>query len=681
MARGVYIASSGAGGDTTTLALGVGELLSRTVDAVGVFRPVVDGAAEDPLVATLRRRFRVAAPYTDCVGVTYDDVHDDADAAMAAVLDGYHALAARCAAVVVVGTDYTDVGAPTEFAFNARVAANLATPVVLAVPGSGRDTDDVRDAVAVARRELDREHAALAATVVDGVAPERAAGLRAALGPDVAVLPEVPGLTAPSVRDLAAACAGRLVFGDPARLDRATSGLLVAAMSLPNVVDRLADDHVVIVAADRAGALLPALLAAHRSPDFPALAGIVLTGDLPMPEPVRRLIAGMDVRLPVVATSWDTFPTADALADVRGGITPEADAKIASALAAFAAAVDGPALLERLPVEGSGAVTPLMFEHTLIEQARGDRRRIVLPEGTEERVLRAADLLLRRDAVDLVLLGDPREVRARAADLGLDLAGADVLDPDDPDLRERFAAEYARLRAHKGVGPELARDTVGEVSYFGTMMVHCGLADGMVSGAAHTTAQTIRPSFEVLRSSLVSSVFFMCLADRVLVYGDCAVVPDPTAEQLARIAADSAATAARFGVLPRIAMLSYSTGASGTGADVEKVRAATELVRRDAPDLPVEGPIQYDAAIDPAVARTKMPGSEVAGRATVFVVPDLNTGNILYKGVQRSAGAVAVGPVLQGLRRPVNDLSRGATVQDIVNTVAITAVQAQEDRR
>lgn len=329
----------------------------------------------------------------------------------------------------------------------------------------------------------------------------------------------------------------------------------------------------------------------------------------------------------------------------------------------------------------SGRITPMMFEHELLEQARADRRRVVLPEGTEEQVLRAADVLMRRDVCDLTLLGDPDAIRKKAADLGIDLADTRLIDPQTSELRQTFAERYAQLRAHRGVTVELAYDVVADVNYFGTLMVQEGLADGMVSGAVHSTAATVRPAFEIIKTepgaSIVSSVFFMCLADKVLVYGDCAVNPDPDAEQLADIAVQSAATAARFGVEPRIAMLSYSTGTSGSGADVDKVREATDLVRASRPDLSVEGPIQYDAAVEPSVAATKLPGSEVAGRATVLVFPDLNTGNNTYKAVQRSAGAVAVGPVLQGLRKPVNDLSRGALVQDIVNTVAITAIQAQ----
>jgi phosphate acetyltransferase len=352
-----------------------------------------------------------------------------------------------------------------------------------------------------------------------------------------------------------------------------------------------------------------------------------------------------------------------------------------TALAAFEQHVDTSRLLELLDVSRSDVVTPLMFEFGLIERARTAGKRIVLPEGTDDRVLRAAGTILRRGIADVTILGEEIEVRSRAIGLGIDIGRATVLSPFDAVLRERFAEEYVRLRAHKGMVLDIARETVTDVSYFGTMMVQLGLADGMVSGAAHTTAHTIRPGFEIIKTmdgvSVVSSVFLMALADRVLVYGDCAVNPDPTADQLADIAISSAATAAQFGIEPRIAMLSYSTGESGAGADVEKVRQATARVRELRPDLAVEGPIQYDAAADAAVAATKMPDSLVAGRATVFIFPDLNTGNNTYKAVQRSAGAVAIGPVLQGLRKPINDLSRGALVQDIVNTVAITAIQAE----
>ena len=427
--------------------------------------------------------------------------------------------------------------------------------------------------------------------------------------------------------------------------------------------------------------MLLGLLSAQSAATFPSLAGIVLTGGYVPRGVIAQLLSALGPRVPVVATALDTFQAARRAAETHGYVTVASTRKIDVARALFEQHVDGAALLARLDLPRTRVVTPLMFEYELIERARGDRRRVVLPEGDDDRILRAASTVLARGIADLVILGDETSIRARAAELGLDIAAATVLSPTDPEHVETFSAEYARLRAHKGMTVERAKEIVTDVSYFGTMMVHLGLADGMVSGAAHTTAHTIRPSFEIVKTqpgvSVVSSVFLMCLQDRVLVYGDCAVIPDPTAEQLADIAISSSATAAQFGVDPKVAMLSYSTGTSGSGADVDKVRTATGLVRERRPDLSVEGPIQYDAAVDASVAKSKLPESSVAGQATVFVFPDLNTGNNTYKAVQRSAGAVAVGPVLQGLNKPVNDLSRGALVADIVNTVAITAIQAQ----
>ena len=327
------------------------------------------------------------------------------------------------------------------------------------------------------------------------------------------------------------------------------------------------------------------------------------------------------------------------------------------------------------------AVTPLAFQADLIERARAERKRIVLPEPDDDRVLQAAAQVLAAGIADITFVGDADYVAKRAGELGLDLSAAQVVSVNDPAYLERYAEEFARLRAKKGVTLEQARKKVTDVSYFGTMMVHMGDADGMVSGAAHTTAHTIVPSFQIIKTapgvSVVSSIFLMAMKDRVWAFGDCAVNPNPTPEQLADIAVTSARTAAQFGVTPRVAMLSYSTGTSGSGPDVDVVVEATRLAREKAPELAIEGPIQFDAAVDEAVAATKLPGSEVAGKATVFVFPSLEAGNIGYKAVQRSSGALAVGPILQGLNKPVNDLSRGALVEDIVNTVALTAVQAQ----
>ena len=688
MGRSVYIASVEGFTGKSTIALGVLEQLSRRVERVGVFRPIVRADAErfggrDYVLDLLTAHESVNLAYDDCTGVTYDEVHADPSAALDRIVERYHDVADRCDAVVVVGSDFTDVGTPTEFSYNARIAANLGAPVLLVLNGSGRTAEDLHTVTEMAVTELRANHGTLFAVVANRVdAEDVAKDIEALCTEDVPAyaIPEEPLLSAPSVGDLLTAVDGTLVSGDEALLNREVTGLVVAAMTMPNVLDRLVEGAVVVTPGDRPEVVLGVLMA-HTSPTFPQISGIVLNGGLALPEQVSRLIEGLGVTMPLIATELGTHASSTALSAVRGRLTKDAPRKVATALALFGRHVDGDALLDRLEVARSEAVTPLMFEHQLIDDAVEDRRHIVLPEGEEERILRAADILLRRGVADLTLLGDPIQINARAASLGVDVSRARLLSPLDEELRERFAQEYFERRKHRGIDLDEARTTVTDVSYFGTMMVLLGLADGMVSGATHTTAHTIRPALEVVKTvpdvSVVSSVFFMCLANQVLVYGDCAVNPDPTAEQLADIAISSAKTAASFGVEPRVAMLSYSTGTSGSGSDVEKVVKATALVRERAPELLVEGPIQYDAAIDVAVARTKLPDSQVAGRATVFVFPDLNTGNNTYKAVQRSADAVAVGPVLQGLRRPVNDLSRGATVRDIVNTVAITAIQAQ----
>jgi phosphate acetyltransferase len=691
MGSSVYVASVEGTTGKSTVALGVLHQLSRRVGRVAVFRPIVRAdtathGGRDYVLDLLISQDAVEQSYDDGVGVTYEEVHQDPDAALDTIVQRYHAVAEHADAVLIVGSDYTDVGTPTEFSFNAKIAANLGAPVLLVVNGFGRTPHDVRAIADMAAAELAANHGALFAVIVnraDGEGKPLVAALDG-IGAPAFAIPEEPVLNQPLVADLLAPVDGSLLSGDPQLLTREVTGLMIAGMTMPNVLDRLFEGAAVVTAGDRPEVVLGVLMA-HASRTFPQISAVVLNGGFELPGQVQRLIEGLGVTLPIIETGLGTQATSAKLTAVRGRLTKDAPRKIDTALALFDQYVDGPALLDQLALARSSAVTPLMFEHRLVDRAVSDRRHIVLPEGDEERILRAADVLLRRGVADLTLLGDPTTISAKAASLGVDVSAAQVVHPEHSDLTERFAAEYQRLRQHRGVDLDRARELVRDVSYFGTMMVHLGLADGMVSGAVHTTAHTIRPALEVVKTvpdvSVVSSVFFMCLQNQVLVYGDCAVNPDPTAEQLADIAISSATTATAFGVEPRVAMLSYSTGSSGTGTDVEKVSKATNIVRERAPRLPVEGPIQYDAAIDTAVARTKLPDSPVAGRATVFVFPDLNTGNNTYKAVQRSANAVAVGPVLQGLRKPVNDLSRGATVRDIINTVAITAIQAQQEAR
>ncbi|WP_454141193.1 phosphate acetyltransferase [Microbacterium lacticum] len=708
MAQSIYITSTEGLSGKSTIVLGVIDALTRSIPRVGVFRSIARSTSErDYVLEMLLDHVGVDLDYDECVGVTYDEVRHDPDAALSKIVERFKAVEAKCDAVVIVGSDFTDVGSTSELGYNARIAANLGAPVLVVLNGRADQGDRLGMSVArtpeqlgqlmsLALTDISYQRAELFAVITNRADPTRLREINAAVHAVVADAPAADGtreapvgvwsipedvlLVAPAVRDIMLRLDGRLLRGDEELMTREVLDVVVAGMSLNNILPRLTDGAIVIVPADRTEVLL-GLLLANSSGTFPSISGIILNGPFPLPPAVQELMAGLDSSLPIVQTDLDTYDTAVRVMGTRGRLAAGSQRRFDTALALFEQNVDTEEFTRALGLAHSAVVTPLMFEYQLLEKARTSRKRIVLPEGNDDRVLKAAATVLTRGIADLTILGEEAEVRGRALELGIDLSAAQVLSPFDPVIVDRFAREYEQLRRHKGVTYAQAADTVTDVSYFGTMMVHLGLADGMVSGAAHTTAHTIRPAFEIIKTrpgvSVVSSVFLMALADRVLVYGDCAVIPDPTAPQLADIAISSAATATEFGIEPRVAMLSYSTGESGSGEDVDKVREATALVRERAPELLVEGPIQYDAAADAAVAKTKVPGSAVAGRATVFVFPDLNTGNNTYKAVQRSAGAIAMGPVLQGLNKPINDLSRGALVDDIVNTIAITAIQAQ----
>ncbi|MEU1482389.1 phosphate acetyltransferase [Streptomyces sp. NPDC005752] len=687
MARSVYVTGIDRGDGRQVVDLGVMELLTRQVDRVGVFRPLVhDGP--DRLFELLRARYRLSQSAETVFGLDYQEAsavqaEKGTDELVSLLVERFHRVARDYEVVLVLGSDFAATQLPDELALNARLANEFGASVIAVVGGKGQDAGSVRAETRNAYRAYAGLGCDVLAMVVNRVASADRSDIAERLGAQLpvlcSVLPDDPALSAPTVAQITTALGGTVLLGDDSGLARDALDFVFGGAMLPNLLKALTPGCMVVTPGDRAD-LVVGSLAAH-SAGTPPIAGVLLTLNERPGEEILRLAARLAPGTPVVAVTGGSFPTAAELFALEGKLNAATPRKAETALGLFERHVDTGALLERISVARSGRVTPMMFEHELLEQARSVRRRVVLPEGTEERVLRAADVLLRRDVCDLTLLGDTDVIRKKAADLGIDLAETQIVDPQTSELRQRFAERYAVLRAHRGVTVELAYDVVSDVNYFGTLMVQEGLADGMVSGSVHSTAATIRPAFEIIKTkpeaSIVSSVFFMCLADKVLVYGDCAVNPDPDAEQLADIAVQSAVTAARFGVDPRIAMLSYSTGTSGSGADVDKVREATERVRASRPDLSIEGPIQYDAAVEPSVAATKLPASEVAGRATVLIFPDLNTGNNTYKAVQRSAGAVAVGPVLQGLRKPVNDLSRGALVQDIVNTVAITAIQAQ----
>ncbi|MFE3036952.1 phosphate acetyltransferase [Streptomyces canus] len=687
MTRSVYVTGIDRGDGRQVVELGVMELLTRQVDRVGVFRPLVHHSP-DRLFELLRARYRLSQDPATVYGLDYHEAsalqaERGTDELVSTLVDRFHVVARDFDVVLVLGTDFAHTQLPDELALNARLANEFGASVIPVVGGRTQPAESVLAETRNAYRAYDSLGCDVLAMVTNRVAREDrdeiAERLSGRMPVPCYVVPDEPALAAPTVAQIGQALGARVILGDDSGLARDALDFVFGGAMLPNVLNALTPGCLVVTPGDRADLVVGAL-AAH-SAGTPPIAGVLLTLNEVPGEEILTLAARLAPGTPVLSVAGNSFPTAAELSALEGKLSAATPRKAETALGLFERYADTAELARRVSAPSSDRLTPMMFEHKLLETARSDRRRVVLPEGTEPRVLHAAEVLLRRGVCDLTLLGPVDQIRKKAADLGIDLGDCRLIDPATSELRDAFAEKYAALRAHRGVTVELAYDVVSDVNYFGTLMVQEGLADGMVSGAVHSTAATIRPAFEIIKTKpdadIVSSVFFMCLADKVLVYGDCAVNPDPDAVQLADIAIQSAATAEQFGVEPRIAMLSYSTGTSGSGADVDKVREATELVRQRRPDLKIEGPIQYDAAVEPTVAETKLPGSEVAGQASVLIFPDLNTGNNTYKAVQRSAGAIAVGPVLQGLRKPVNDLSRGALVSDIVNTVAITAIQAQ----
>ena len=707
MAKSIFVTATQRGSGKTAVVLGLAGALERTLGRVGYFKPIGHAGPDgvDPDVVLMKEALGLSESLSDLCPVTIDQVSEAVargafDEHENQILAAYSRMLAAYDFVLCEGTDYFGAIASLEFNINVELSKNLGAPLVLVASAAPVENGDVAAAVGESvtnvramKESFDGRSCELVGVVLNRVdathhremhklAQEalKAEGIRL-----LGSMPRTEILEKPRLDEVVAALGAEVLSGED-RLDGIAQSVIVGAMGVENVLRRVHRGALVLTPGDREDVLL-GLAAAYTSPTVPSPAGVVMTCGLEPQEMVKRLL--LDIthgRMPVLKVDTDTYETAVRISNVKVSLRADQRGRLDVIRDLVEQNVDIQGLVSRSGSNaGARRMTPKQFLHRVTELARSNKKRIVLPEGREERILKAADQLLSRGIVDITLLGPEAEIQAIAGRLGLKLAGVQIIDPAKTELREKFAKRYQELRApKKNPTWELAYDLMTDGNYFGTMMVKEGLADGMVSGSIHTTAATLRPALEFVKTmegvEIASSVFFMCLPEQVLVYGDCAVNPNPTAPELADIAIASAETARAFEIEPRVAMLSYSTGASGKGEDVDKVREATRLVKERRPDLMVEGPIQYDAAVDPTVAKTKLPDSLVAGQATVLVFPDLNSGNNTYKAVQRSAHAIAVGPVMQGLRRPVNDLSRGALVSDIVNTVAITAIQAQRSK-
>ncbi len=691
----VFLYSDAKRAGTRVVALGLMAMLKREVSDVAYFKPIITTDLDKERdIAFFKHYFKLKQKIETAYGLTIHEVREliakeRIHEVYERILERYQALKGSFDFIICEG-----VG--DEFAFeevldvdiDLEIAANLSVPLIAVVNAKKLSSIQMlTQRIGLLRRGLQKHSLQLLAMIVNRVDPDLLTQARTMIETPVPLfwLPEVEELDRPTMGEIMEQTGASLISKEERMLDRSVAQSKVGAMMLEHYLTYLEEGDLIIVPGDRSDILIGTHWA-NLSRNNPSIAGVLLTGGLRPARSVMELIEGVDLpALPIIGLDTDTQTAALKVQRVEPEITLRSERKISLAEGLFSTHVDLEVIKKRLTLPPPETMTPVRFTYLLYEKARRSESRILLPESEDERILRAAEIALRRNLCEVTLLGDPRQIKQRSSVLGLDLSRAQIVDPAHWPHMEEFVETFYHLRKDKGIILPMAREIMTRTSYFATMMLYLGYVDGVVSGATHTTRETIKPAFEIIKmrpgAKLISSVFFMLLHDRVLVYGDCAVNPDPNAEELAQIAIDSAHTARTFGIEPRVAMLSYSSGDSGVGTEVEKVKKATRIAQRLAPDLPIEGPMQYDAAIDPQVAAHKMPESKVAGRATVFIFPDLNTGNNTYKAVQRSAGAIAIGPILQGIKKPVNDLSRGCLVEDVVHTIAITAVQAAIDKK
>ncbi len=688
--KSLYISSIEPAAGSLIVTMGMMELLKRRLGRVAFFRPIIEDSEEkDHDIEFVLEKYDLDMRYSQSYGFTVHEVEamiaeNRLNELIEQLIEKCKKLENRYDFVLIEGLNQACFTQSLDFDINLIIAKNIGTSLVSVLKGKNKSKKEILDEIAIESEVIKKEGCSHFATFVNRMDEDVLAKLANEISEiPTYYLPEISELDTPTVNEIMNTLNCMLVLGEQKDLKRVVRQSKIAAMKLENFLEHIEDGDLIIVPGDRADIIVGSI-ATIQSRNYPNMAGLLLTGGLTPNRAIKNLFEGYsEFPMPILSVNDDTYTTAMKVNDVPAQITAKSERKIALAQGLFTANVDVKRIEEKITLASSQTVTPMMFEYNLFERARSNRKKIVLPESDDERILRATEILLRRDVVDIVLLGEKNDIEHRSASLGLDISGAEIVSPSDSPLMDEFINTFFELRKKKGMTMDAAKDAMSHVTYFATMMVHLGYADGMVSGAVNTTGDTIRPALQIIKTkpgiSTVSSIFFMCLDTKVLIYGDCAVNQEPNSNELAQIAISSSDTAKIFGIDPKVAMLSYSTGSSGQGSEVEKVREATKLVKEIRPDILVEGPIQYDAAIDAKVAKKKLPNSEVAGKANVFIFPDLNTGNNTYKAVQRSSGAVAIGPVLQGLKKPVNDLSRGCLVADIVNTVAITVIQAQEN--
>ncbi|WP_242130622.1 phosphate acetyltransferase [Aestuariivivens marinum] len=695
MSKGIYVATIEPNSGKSVVVLGLMRMLLGKTAKVGYFRPIIEDTENDEKdnhINTVVSYFDINIDYKNTYVYTRNEVlnlynQGKSGHVIDEIIKKYKKLEKRFDFVLVEGTDFSHENSSLELDINILISKNLGLPVIIVMQGNNKTLEEIVDSVQLAH-DTYKEDVDVLSIMTNKIESDFVSTLKVQLqnripnSTDISVIPKIKSLANPTIKEIVKTLNGNILFGKEL-INNQSESFSVGAMQLRNYLVHLKENALVITPGDRADLILGALQA-NISKNYPKISGIVLTGGLIPEDPILKLIEGLSSIVPIISVQGGTFAVTNEIGKIKSKIYAENIDKIQTSIATFEKHVNTEKLANDLITFESDIFTPRMFQYNLLQRALKNKKHIVLPEGYDERVLRATSRLIDAQVVDITLIGEVDKIKERIVklDIPLDITKINIVSPTKSPYFEDYAQTFYELRKHKNVNLQMARDMMTDVSYFGTMMIYKGHADGMVSGAVHTTQHTLRPALQFIKTkpgvNIVSSVFFMCLEDRVSIFGDCAINPNPNAEQLAEIAISSAKTAKDFGIEPKVAMLSYSSGASGKGADVDKVRTATEIAKHKIPNLKIEGPIQYDAAVDLRIGKSKLPESEVAGQASVLIFPDLNTGNNTYKAVQRETGALAIGPMLQGLNKPVNDLSRGCTSDDIYSTVIITAIQAQD---
>ncbi|MFH1709082.1 MAG: phosphate acetyltransferase [Planctomycetota bacterium] len=698
MSETIFIAASEPASGKTMLSIGLVASLKTMVNAVGYVKVIglrrgEGGVAGDKDVQVIRGILQNTDDPGDMCPTMLQDVRGSIlegkkDDVIRKIVKSFKSVAVGKDVVVVEGTDHMEMLANMELNINADVAKAVRAKVLLVVKGGTRSGEDILSEIETACASYVEKGCQILGAVINDVPADACdkvgRSLRGRLAKcDLALLGVIPRsdiLPHPRMKDLVTLLKAEVIHGKEG-LDALGRGYIVGAMQAANALKYFKDDGVIITAGDRDDLIL-AVVAAQLAPGFPRTAGIILTGGIKPAAVIRKLVEGVGgFTVPILAVDMDTYSAVDTIENMVVNIEPGDQQKIEEAAGLVQKALDVKEIFAQSRITIIKRRTPEEFLENLEIQAAKADKHIVFPEGGEPRIIRAAAEIAARKMARITIMGNPEEVQLKARQLNVDLGKVAIVDPMQNTKRSReFVEILFEKRKHKGLSMTMAEDLVRDAIYFGTMMVETGEADGLVSGSTHSTANTIRPALQIIKTApgvnTVSSVFFMLKESKVFLYADCAIVEDPTAAQLGDIAISSILTARTFDMTPYVAMLSFSTGDSGKGPMVEKVKEAVRLAKAGATDAVIEGPMQYDAAFAPEVAKVKYPQSKVAGKANVFIFPDLNSGNIAYKAVQREAGAIALGPILQGLRKPVNDLSRGCTVEDIIYVTAITAIQA-----